>query len=87
MTFGSSLLQDAGATTIINQMLKTSPMYSDVIQQLQSNFLERTKPWAAMGTKYDFTALLDSYRLGLTLGKPTPARIPIFAFILNTGTF
>lgn len=72
MTFRSSLLQDAGVTTIMCQKISTLPLYSNVIQQLRKNFLERTKPWDAMGTKYDFTILLDSYRLGLILGKILP---------------
>lgn len=88
MKFSSSLLQDAGVTTTITQMLKTLPMYSHIIQQLQVNFLGRSKPWTAMNTKYDFTTLLDSYRIGLILGKLIPARIPILTFIyLNTEIF
>lgn len=88
MTFSSSVVQDAGVITAINQMLKTSPMYSNIIQRLQVNFLERTKPWTAMSTKYDFTTLLDSYRLGLILGKSTLARIPVLTFTcLNIETF
>lgn len=85
--FSSSLLQDAGVTTVMCQMISTLPLYSNVIQQLRKNFLERTKPWDAMGTKYDFTILLDSYRLGLILGKILPNRVSVLVLCLNIETF
>lgn len=79
MSFNSSLLQDAEVTTAMSQILSTSPIYSNVVKQLQLSFLNRAKPSESMGTEEDFTALLDSYRLGLILGRFLQIRVSMLA--------
>lgn len=69
ITFNSSFVQDAEVTLSMSQILITSPIYSNIVEQLRLSFSRRPE------LNDDFPSLLDNYRLGLTLGTILHIRV------------